>query len=760
MNRTLACLVAVAGIYAAQAQPAAAADAPSPAGLPAATVPQGWGVNIHFTDPAPGEMERFAEGGFGFVRMDFGWGGIEKQPGVYDFSPYDRLEESLRRAGARPLFILDYGNDLYQKGSPSTPEARAAFARFAAASAAHFAGRGVIWEIWNEPNIGFWKPKPNAADYAALAVAAAKAIKAADPKATVIAPGSSTFPWDFLETAFKVGLLERIDAVSVHPYRGQSPETAAADFARLRALIARYAPPAKRNLPMISSEWGYTTYTGGGVSEAVQAAYLGREWLANMASGVDLSIFYDWHEDGDNPKDPEHRFGITHRDPAFSPKPAFIEAKALIAGLRGYTFRHRLAGATAHDWRLLFQRDDTDDLALAVWNADPTAPIAAQTPAVVKVPRSDPQFAALRKLARIHLSAGPLAQGEGIPATLTVSYDAPGSTGAFGLEVGAPFGYRTRQSGTKAALARPRVLTLPVTPERTDAPTVTLTLTADGARLPAIAPLCIVRIDPLTVSAAPSGAAGPLRVTIANPGDVPFHGTVAVVGPEGRTVSSARLTLARGQREALASLPSPGRSAHRVVLRDADGRIAAATPMGRYLPFAGFPAAPAANAGWNRIRFVENAALSPSPLGAIAPPPGGPGGSAAALRFDYAFDKGWQYAEAAPAAAIPIPAGAKSLVVWVWSAAATGDALRCRFKDATEQTFQPDLEKLDWKGWRLVTIPLDGSGRTGHWGGANDGVPHGTRVWEGMVLVDSASREAHQGEILLAAPAYVAEGGA
>ena len=50
-------------------------------GLPPPVVPAGFGVNIHFTDPAPGEMERFAEAGYRLVRMDFAWGAIESEPG-------------------------------------------------------------------------------------------------------------------------------------------------------------------------------------------------------------------------------------------------------------------------------------------------------------------------------------------------------------------------------------------------------------------------------------------------------------------------------------------------------------------------------------------------------------------------------------------------------------------------------------------------------------------------------------------------------
>src|SRR5689334_19673408 len=136
-------------------------------------VPDGLGVNIHFTDPRPGEMEMLAAAGFRFVRMDFGWQATERAKGEYDFAPYERLLSSLDKHHIRAVFILYYSHRLYDDGlSPHTDDGRAAFARWAAAAAKHFQGRGVLWEIWNEPNIKqFWKPQPSAEDYAKLALA-------------------------------------------------------------------------------------------------------------------------------------------------------------------------------------------------------------------------------------------------------------------------------------------------------------------------------------------------------------------------------------------------------------------------------------------------------------------------------------------------------------------------------------------------------------------------------------------------------------
>lgn len=47
--------------------------------------PNGFGVNIHFTDPEPGEIKMIAEAGFRWVRMDFKWDLTEKERGRYDF---------------------------------------------------------------------------------------------------------------------------------------------------------------------------------------------------------------------------------------------------------------------------------------------------------------------------------------------------------------------------------------------------------------------------------------------------------------------------------------------------------------------------------------------------------------------------------------------------------------------------------------------------------------------------------------------------
>lgn len=333
-------------------------------------LPAGLGVNIHFTDPRPGEMKMLASAGFTWVRMDFNWGAIERKKGQYDFSAYDRLMAALDEYHIRPVFILDYSNRNYDDNqSPHTDEGRAAFAKWAAASATHFKGRGVVWEMYNEPNIGFWHPKPNVDDYAKLALAVGKALRAATPDEPYIGPACSTMDFKFLEACFKAGCLEYWWAVSCHPYRQKDPETVAADYAKLREMIKQYAPPGQQ-IPIVSGEWGYSSGWKK-FDEARQAKYLPRELLTNVASGVPISIWYDWHNDGTNPNEPEHHFGIVNYEyhqgghPVYDPKPAYTAMKTMADALKGSTFEKRIDLGSDADWVLAFKSGNGERF--AVW---------------------------------------------------------------------------------------------------------------------------------------------------------------------------------------------------------------------------------------------------------------------------------------------------------------------------------------------------------------------------------------------------------
>jgi hypothetical protein len=340
------------------------------AALPEWTVGSGFGVNIHFTGD-PQDLDLIRDAGFRFIRMDLSWSGVERQKGVYDFEKagYDALTAGCTSRGIRIVYILDYSNRLYEEEqSIRTEEGRKAFAAFAQAAAKRYQGKGILWEIWNEPNIKqFWSPQPGIDDYCRLVEAVAPSIKQADPTGVVVAPATSGIPFDWLEACFKKGLLGWIDVLSVHPYRPQGPETVIEDYARLRKLIGQYAPQGK-DVPIISGEWGYSNinWDKARLSDEQQARYLVRMFLTNLHERVPVSIWYDWKNDGTDPNEREHHFGTVGRD--LKPKAAYTAAKTLSSTLTGYAIEAKIDTADKRDF--VFALTKGSRRAMVLWTTD------------------------------------------------------------------------------------------------------------------------------------------------------------------------------------------------------------------------------------------------------------------------------------------------------------------------------------------------------------------------------------------------------
>ena len=342
------------------------------------------GVNIHFTTGHEKDLDMIASAGFKFIRMDFVWQTIERTKGTYIWADYDELTANLHKRGLRAIYILDYSNSLYegpvdskdpitgeeQKGtaSPQHPESLAAFASWATAAAEHFKDSNIIWEIWNEPNISFWKPKPDVEQYIDLAMATCRAVKSVVPKSVIIGPGTSQIPLPFIESFLVSGVLKYLDAVSIHPYRdySMSPETAVKDFQKLRELIDHYTPIGREKIPIISSEWGYSSATGG-LSTKTQAAYLIRMQLVNLSDEIPISIWYDWKNDGDDPANFEHNCGTVSSD--LKPKPAYTAIQKMNEQLESFKFLRRIEQESENDYVLLFINNQ-GTYKMSAWTVD------------------------------------------------------------------------------------------------------------------------------------------------------------------------------------------------------------------------------------------------------------------------------------------------------------------------------------------------------------------------------------------------------
>jgi hypothetical protein len=328
------------------------------------------GVNIHFTHDDAG-LDAAKRMGFSRVRMDFGWSAVESKKGVYDFSNHDALLASLAARGMTLHLILDYENLFYPPTgdvafvSTTVP----AFAAYAKAAAAHFAGKGVTFEIWNEANLaGFWMSTPSPSDYAVLANTTIAAMHAADPSAKVTTTGVSGYDFAFVRGYLARGGADGANAIGVHPYRSSGGETITDDTLLLRS-IAGALPGA----PAVwDTEWGYSSTSFGGdghapAARAMQAAFVVREILSAWAVGFPLAVVYDLRDDGTDPANSEHNYGLIAND--YTDKPAGVGVRTLSEFAKGRVFRGflDLEPSSLHAMRL----DGSRDAVVVLWSSAP-----------------------------------------------------------------------------------------------------------------------------------------------------------------------------------------------------------------------------------------------------------------------------------------------------------------------------------------------------------------------------------------------------
>lgn len=302
-------------------------------------------------------MTTLATNGISWAREDFRWDVLEPSRGSFNWSHSDALMAGAAAAGVNVLAILDYSAP-WASSDPSgagsiyyPPTQNSDYADFARAVAARYGAGGTFWasrpdltarplgavELWNEPwGYWFWKSGPNPSAYAALAHAAASAVKSVQPSLPVLLSGDllqvradgALVSW--LDNVLKAdpGLASVVDAYSIHPYpypRNQGPLVDHADrrwdYSRV-TLIHDVAVNDGADKPLWITEVGWSTaQTSDSVSEADQATFVHDAMVraATQWPYVQRFFVYSSDKDGTNSTDREQHYGFQRNDGSYKP---------------------------------------------------------------------------------------------------------------------------------------------------------------------------------------------------------------------------------------------------------------------------------------------------------------------------------------------------------------------------------------------------------------------------------------------------------
>lgn len=280
--------------------------------------------------------------GFNSFRQELTWGNIEQQKKTYTIKGKNIIRDDIINKstyyGLSPILILVYSNNNYNNGNyPVSSESQDGFADYSTWIAKRYKGKVKIYEIWNEwtqgtgmANKGFKIPSEE--KYFELVKKTSIALKKVDPNIKVIAgsfnPMSDTGRHlsyndnEWFIKLVKLGILNYIDGVSIHPYsflnKNVALRTPEANFERIIQLqnVLKKASNSKKDIPIYITEMGVSNFrSNGGASEASTADFIIKYTaLVTTLPYIKGIWWYDLIDDGTKESEKENNFGFYKND--------------------------------------------------------------------------------------------------------------------------------------------------------------------------------------------------------------------------------------------------------------------------------------------------------------------------------------------------------------------------------------------------------------------------------------------------------------
>lgn len=361
-------------------------------------------IGIMTHTPTDEGVRLIKKGGIAWVRDEMYWSDIEKTKGKLALTKEnERYINQLFKAGIQPLLVLDYSNEFYDHGTyPSSSQAIQAFVNYCTFIARCFKGKIHAYEIWNEWNGGCGMRKEDGygepEGYVALLKQVYPALKKIDPSLVILAGGMAdsgsnwSNPW--LEKACKLGMLDYCDGLSIHPYcfsEGHEQGIPEKRFIERCKSIFKILKSYKLNMPVYITEIGWPTHDHKNGSSTIESAnYLARTYLLSATIPQIKGVWwYDWKDDGLDPKEQEHNFGIVYNN--LTPKPAYFFLQDVSAFLKEYRFEERTSVGNDSVYILRF-RNAKNQPAWAAWSITPNNPmpilISSKNPLPVSIKKA------------------------------------------------------------------------------------------------------------------------------------------------------------------------------------------------------------------------------------------------------------------------------------------------------------------------------------------------------------------------------------
>jgi hypothetical protein len=175
-----------------------------------------------------------------WIRSNIKWADLEPEQGTWEFERWDYLLEKAEAAGKKVVFILGFDNGWLFKDNKEHRKLTGAelpyFLDYVEQVVSRYRTR-VVYEIWNEPNIEFWKGTNE--EFYTLVSSTIQKIRATEPKATILAGSTYRVSKRFTRGLLKSGAMDDADGFSLHPYALTS-KSSIKQYHKLRKLLNEF----------------------------------------------------------------------------------------------------------------------------------------------------------------------------------------------------------------------------------------------------------------------------------------------------------------------------------------------------------------------------------------------------------------------------------------------------------------------------------------------------------------------------------------